>query len=113
MLRIYSGFRQPSLTAQEPFKIMGVVRFHVVQVLVMDKPFDIFWFGEGGPVWIDSVATLKSAKARIEMLPQRNSGAYGVFDQRTARCTSFAAKIANNKTQHANSSPRVLKAGVR
>ena len=79
----------------------------------MDKPFDIFWFGEGGPVWIDSVATLGSAKARIETLPQRNSGAYGVFDQRTARCTSFAAKIANNKTQHADSSTRVLKAGVR
>jgi len=79
----------------------------------MDKPFDIFWFGEGGPVWIDSVATLESAKARIETLPQRNSGAYGVFDQRTARCTPFAAKIENNKTQPADSSTRVLKAGVR
>ena len=79
----------------------------------MDKPFDIFWFGEGGPVWIDSVATLESAKSRIETLPQRNSGAYGVFDQRTARRTSFAAKIANNKSQHADSSTRVLKAAAR
>jgi hypothetical protein len=79
----------------------------------MDNPFDIFWFGEGGPIWIDSVATLESAEARIETLPQRNSGAYGVFDQRTAKCTSFAAKITNSKTQHADSSTRVLKAGVR
>jgi hypothetical protein len=79
----------------------------------MDNSFHIFWFGEGGPVWIDSVATLESAKARIETLPQRNSGAYGVFDQGTARCTSFAVKIANNKTQHGYSSTRVLKAGVR
>jgi hypothetical protein len=79
----------------------------------MDKPFDIFWFGEGGPIWIDSVATLESAKARIETLPQRNSGTYGVVDQRTGRCTSFAAKIANNRTRHADSSTRVLKAGFR
>jgi hypothetical protein len=79
----------------------------------MNKPFHIFWFGEGGPVWIDSVATLESAKARMETLPQRNSGNYGVFDRRTDRCTSFAAKIANNGTQHADSSTRVLKAGVR
>jgi hypothetical protein len=69
----------------------------------MDKPVDIFWFGEGGPIWIDSVATLKSAKALVETLPQRNSGAYGVVDQRTARCTSFAAKIAYNRTRHADS----------
>jgi hypothetical protein len=79
----------------------------------MEHPFDIFWFGEGGPVWIDSVATLESAKARIATLPQQNSGAYGVFDQRIARCTPFAAKIANSKPQHADSSTRVLKAGVR
>ena len=79
----------------------------------MDKPFDIFWFGEGGPIWIDSVATLESAKTRIETLPHRNSGAYGLFDQRTARCTSFATEIANNKTQRADSSMRVLKAGIR
>jgi hypothetical protein len=79
----------------------------------MDKPFDILWFGEGGPIWIDSAATLESAEARIETLPQRNSGAYGVFDQRTARCTSFAAKIANNRTRPADSSTRVLKAGFR
>jgi hypothetical protein len=79
----------------------------------MDKPFDIFWFGEGGPIWIDSVATLESAEGRIATLPQRNSGAYGVFDKRTGRCTSFAAKIANNRTLDADSSKRVLKAGVR
>jgi hypothetical protein len=109
----YGNFRQPSLTAQEPSKTMGVVLFHVVQVLVMENPFDILWFGEGGPVWIDSVATFESAKARIETLPQRNSGAYGVFDQQSGRCTSFDAKIANNRTQQGDSSPRVLKAGVR
>jgi hypothetical protein len=34
----------------------------------MDKPFDILWFGEGGPIWIDSAATLESAEARIETL---------------------------------------------
>jgi len=86
---------------------------HVLQVSVIDKPVDIFWFGEDGPIWIDSVATLKSAKARAGTLPQRNSGASGVVDQRTARCTSFAAKIANNRTRHAHSSTRVLKAGFR
>jgi hypothetical protein len=79
----------------------------------MEHPFDISWFGEGGPVWIDSAATLESAMARIETLSQRNSGAYGVFDQRTARCTSFPARIAINRTRHADSSTRVLKAGFR
>jgi hypothetical protein len=79
----------------------------------MDKPFDIFWFGESGPIWIDSFATLESAERHIEALPQRNSGAYGVFDQRTARCTSFPARIAINRTRRADSSTRALKAGVR
>jgi hypothetical protein len=92
---------------------MGDVSYLTLWVSVMYKPFDIFRLGEGGPVWIDSVSTLKSAEARIDTLPQRNSGAYGVFDQRTGRCTSFDAKIANDRTQHADSSPRVLKAGVR
>jgi len=59
----------------------------------MRKAFDIFWFGENGPNWIEAVETLESAKAHIEKLPQANSGSYAVLDQRTGNRISFAAKI--------------------
>ena len=59
----------------------------------MKKPFDIFWYGESGPTWIDAVDTLETAKERIEKLPQSNSGSYSVLDQRTGRRLSFAAKV--------------------
>jgi hypothetical protein len=59
----------------------------------MKKPFDIFWYGEGGPSWIDAVDTLETAKERIEKLPQSNSGSYAVLDQRTGTRLSFAAKV--------------------
>jgi hypothetical protein len=32
----------------------------------MKKPFDIFWYGESGPTWIEAVETLETAKTRIE-----------------------------------------------
>jgi hypothetical protein len=59
----------------------------------MKKPFDIFWFGESGPTWIDAVDTLETAKERIEHLPQNNSGSYAVLDQRTGNRLSFASKL--------------------
>ena len=58
----------------------------------MEKPFDIFWFGDSGPTWIDAVTTLEKAKVRIETLPQPNSGSYGVLDQRTGRHISLATR---------------------
>jgi hypothetical protein len=59
----------------------------------MRKPFDIFWYGECGPTWIEAVETLEAARERIEKLPQSNSGSYSVLDQRTGRRLSFAAKV--------------------
>jgi hypothetical protein len=57
----------------------------------MTKRFDIFWFGENGPNWIDAVETLEIAKDQIEKLPQHASGSYAVVDYRTDN-RSFAAK---------------------
>jgi hypothetical protein len=59
----------------------------------MMKRFDIFWFGENGPNWIESGETLQTAKEQIEKLPQNDSGSYAVVDQRTGNRLSFAAKL--------------------
>jgi hypothetical protein len=59
----------------------------------MKKPFDIFWFGDHGPNWIETVETLDIAKAYIEKLPQGNSGSYAALDQRTGNRISFATKL--------------------
>ena len=59
----------------------------------MKKRFDIFWFGENGPNWIDAVETLETAKDQIEKLPQHDSGSYAVVDHRTGNRLSFAAKF--------------------
>ena len=59
----------------------------------MMKRFDIFWFGENGPNWIESGETLQTAKEQIEKLPQNDSGSYAVVDHRTANRLSFAAKL--------------------
>ena len=59
----------------------------------MKKRFDIFWLGDNGPTWIEAVETLETAKARIEKLPQGNSGSYSVVDQRTGNRLSFAEKL--------------------
>jgi hypothetical protein len=59
----------------------------------MKQPFDIFWFRENGPKWIEAVETLETAKKHIEKLPLGNSGGYAVLDQRTGNRMSFAAKI--------------------
>ena len=59
----------------------------------MTKRFDIFWFGENGPNWINAVETLETAKEQIEKLPQNDSGSYAVVDQRTGNRISFAAKL--------------------
>jgi hypothetical protein len=71
----------------------------------MKKPFDILWFGEDGPTWIEAVDTLEIAKAHIDKLPQTNSGSYAVLDKRTGNRISFAAKIQkSNPTQYARRS---------
>ena len=59
----------------------------------MTKRFDIFWFGENGPNWINAVETLETAKDQIEKLPQNDSGSYAVVNQRTGNRISFAAKL--------------------
>jgi hypothetical protein len=59
----------------------------------MTKRFDIFWFGENGPNWIDAVETLEIAKDQIEKLPQNDSGSYAVVDHRTGNRLSFASKL--------------------
>ena len=59
----------------------------------MTKRFDIFWFGENGPNWINAVETLETAKDQIEKLPQNDSGSYAVVDQRTGNRISSAAKL--------------------
>jgi hypothetical protein len=59
----------------------------------MPKRFDIFWFGENGPNWIDAVETLETAKDRIEKLPQNDSGSYAVVDYRTGNRLSFVSKL--------------------
>jgi hypothetical protein len=59
----------------------------------MTKRFNIFWFGENGPNWIDAVETLETAKDKIEKLPQHDSGSYAVVDHRTGNRLSFAAKL--------------------
>jgi hypothetical protein len=59
----------------------------------MNKPFDIFWFGENGPNWIEAVDTLEIARAHIEKLPDTDSGNYAVMDQRTGNRLFFASKL--------------------
>jgi hypothetical protein len=67
----------------------------------MKKPFDIIWFGESGPNWIEAVETLEAAKAHIEKLPQGQSGSYAVLDHRTGNRLSFATKLqgTGNRTR--------------
>ncbi len=65
----------------------------------MTKRFDIFWFGENGPNWIDAVETLETAKDQIEKLPQSDSGSYAVVDHRTGNCLSFAAKLRSSEVR--------------
>jgi len=71
----------------------------------MKNRFDIFWFGENGPVWIKAVETLETAKDQIEKLPQHDSGSYAVVDHRTGNCLSFAAKLRASGTRAKQSLP--------
>jgi hypothetical protein len=73
----------------------------------MKKPFDIFWFGESGPNWIEAVDTLEVAQARmkklpqarIEKLPQGQSGSYAVLDKRAGNRLSFAPKLQGSSEE--------------
>ncbi len=71
----------------------------------MKKRFDIFWFGENGPNWIEAVETLQTAKEQIEKLPQNNSGSYAVVAHRTNNRLSFAAKLRASGARTKQSSP--------
>ena len=78
----------------------------------MTKPFDIFWFGENGPNWIEAVDTLEAAQNRIDKLPQNDSGSYAVVDNRTGNRLSFAAKIRSSPaTAKQSSSDSFLQSG--
>jgi hypothetical protein len=63
----------------------------------MNKPFDIFWFGENGPNWIEAVDTLETARSHIDQLPQGSAGSYAVVDQRTGTRLSFASNSSVRK----------------
>jgi hypothetical protein len=71
----------------------------------MMKRFDIFWFGENGPNWIEAVETPQTAKEQIEKLPQNNSGSYAVVDRRTGNRLSFAAKLRASGTRSKQTLP--------
>jgi hypothetical protein len=58
----------------------------------MNLPFDIFWFGESGPSWIEAVESMETAKAHIAKLPQANSGSYAVLDQRSGQRVEVAGQ---------------------
>jgi hypothetical protein len=70
-------------------------------MVIMVKPFAIFWFGENGPNWIDTAGTLKAATERIAKLPAANSGSYSVLDLRTSTRVPLVDKsrAAGLKTQ--------------
>jgi hypothetical protein len=77
----------------------------------MQKPFDIFWFGDNGPNWIEAVDTLEAAKAHLEKLPQVNSGSYAVLDQRSGKRVMFGAKPVSGGSKKAPRLARYAKAG--
>ena len=50
----------------------------------MNAPFDIFRTEtNGGVLWIESVATLEDAQARVQELGMRSPGEYLLFNQET------------------------------
>jgi len=55
----------------------------------MEKPVDIFWFGESGPVWVAAAQSMERAKACIDALPLKSAGGYAVVDHRTGKRMSF------------------------
>jgi hypothetical protein len=65
----------------------------------MKKPFDIFGFGDSGPIWIEAVETLETAKDHIEKLQHKSTDRYGVLDQRTGNRISFATKTSSQTQQ--------------
>lgn len=72
----------------------------------MKKPFDIFWFGESGPTWIETVDTLEVAKDRIESFPQNKSGSYAVLEHRTGNHLTFASKLQASDLREVRRGPR-------
>jgi hypothetical protein len=63
----------------------------------MEKPVDIFWFGESGPVWVEAAQTMERAKACVNALPLKTSGGYVVVDQRTGNRMSFEPNLRDGR----------------
>jgi hypothetical protein len=59
----------------------------------MDKPVDIVWFGESGPVWVEAAQTMERAKACVDALPLKTSGGYAVVDHQTGKRMSFEPNL--------------------
>jgi hypothetical protein len=59
----------------------------------MKKSVDIFWFGESGPVWVETAQSIERAKACIDALPLKTSGGYAVVDHRTGTRMSFEPNL--------------------
>ena len=58
----------------------------------MNHSYDILWFGESGPNWIEAVESMETAKARIAKMPQANSGSYAILDHRSGERAQNAGK---------------------
>jgi hypothetical protein len=58
--------------------------------------YDIFRRDEtGGPIWIEAVADLETAKSRIIDLAAAAPGQYVVFNQRSGRMVSSGTVVAS------------------
>jgi len=63
----------------------------------MEKPVDIFWFGESGPVWVEAAQTMERAKACVDALPLKTSGGYAVLDHRTGKRMCFEPNLRDGR----------------
>lgn len=60
----------------------------------MNDSYDILWFGENGPSWIEAVESMETAKARVAKMPQANSGSYAILDHHSGEPRQNAGKAA-------------------
>jgi len=65
-------------------------QIELVRVVVMVAPFDIFRVdAPGGMLWIEAVAELEGAKARVAALMQTAPCEYLIFSQKTGHKISI------------------------
>ena len=65
-------------------------QIELVRVVVMVAPFDIFRVdAPGGVLWIEAVAELEGAKARVAALMQTTPCEYLIFSQKTGHKISI------------------------